>query len=197
MKEFYFFIFVLVCFLFVFVDCKQTIKLTNSGIEKIDNKPIWPCNTSDNKVYRLQHLFIKEPDGKETSQQFLDVYSFTHVSHGILFYLLLLVINKLYKFNYQDMKYFYLFVLVETLWEVRENMTDVILKYRKTNLNSRDYAGDTIINSIGDILTASLGYTLIWYNTMFGVLFLLLSELFLYLFIHDNLIINIYQIFLS
>jgi hypothetical protein len=179
----------------VLTPCEQTVNLNNSGIKKIDNKPVWPCK-NNSKLDRLQNLFITAPDSTETSQQLFDVYTLTHVSHGTLFFLFLLGINMVYPFGYTNVGFFYLFVILETLWEFMENTTEVIMKYRDSNINSREYAGDSIINSIGDILSASLGYSLAWYNPLLGASYTVITECILFVLIKDNLLLNIKQIFM-
>ena len=91
----------------------------------------------------------------------------------------------------------YIALLFETSWEIIENTPMIINKYRKENKNSRDYPGDSIINSIGDIISMTIGFYLCWYNPNYGFIFLLLNEIGLYYYMNDNLLTNIYQIFIK
>ena len=62
---------------------------------------------------------------KDYSKNLIDIYSFSHISHGILFYLF---------FNYLKVDFFiglYLTIILEFLWEMFENTDYIINKYRK------------------------------------------------------------------
>ena len=72
-------LFLIICIIYFVTNCKS----------KIFNKPIWPCPYNQS---RLKNLYVKESSGKYTSQSLFDIYSFTHVSHGIiLFYVYITV----------------------------------------------------------------------------------------------------------
>tara|TARA_Y100000389_G_C17121689_1_gene345745 strand:+ start:53 stop:619 length:567 start_codon:yes stop_codon:yes gene_type:complete len=155
---------------------------------QFNNRPIWPCPYNEN---RLKHIYINEASGKYTSQSLFDIYSFTHISHGILLFYILYYLNN-YKI-YNSMIYISLFY--EILWEIIENTPMIINRYRKASNISRNYPGDSIINSIGDVISMSIGFYLCLYYPKYGFIILLFNELFLYYYIKDNLMTNIYQIF--
>jgi len=91
-------------------------------------------------------LWTSEAWGAETSQQLFDPYSFTHVLHGFAFAgLLALVVPKLaaaWRLT--------LAVALEAVWEVVENTSYVIERYREATA-ALGYTGDTVVNSLGDI----------------------------------------------
>ena len=121
------------------------------------------------------------------SQHVIDPYSFTHILHGVLeFWLIGLIFKKL------PMAWRLLLAMViESSWEVVENTTYMIDRYRAATI-SLDYFGDSIINSVADILCCAIGFT-IAYKLRFGkslVLFLT-TEAILIATIRDSLIINI------
>ena len=91
----------------------------------------------------------------------------------------------------------YIALFYEILWEIIENTPMIINKYRKESNISRNYAGDSIINSIGDILSMSIGFFITWYYPEHGYKLLITNELVLYYLINDNLTTNIYQIFIK
>jgi hypothetical protein len=96
--------------------------------------------------------------GPGQSQHFTDVYSFTHVVHGPVYFLLLwLTFNKALKWPLSPGLLFVLAVGIEAAWEIFENSSFVINRYR-LNRAYTGYAGDTIVNSVGDILSMMLGY---------------------------------------
>jgi Protein of unknown function (DUF2585) len=91
----------------------------------------------------------------ENSQQFLDPYSFTHVLHGFIFYgLLAWLIPRV-----SSLWRLWLAVSFEALWEVVENTDRIIERYRGVTA-AIGYHGDTIVNSLGDILSFGVGFML-------------------------------------
>jgi hypothetical protein len=80
---------------------------------------------------------------------------------------------------------------LETAWEVFENTDMVIQRYRATTV-SLGYYGDSVLNTIGDVLAAAAGCLLaaslpVWLL----VLGLLLLEGILAVWIRDNLTLNV------
>ena len=80
-------------------------------------------------------------------------------------------------------------VLLESGWELWENSNYLIDRYNKAGVV---YAGDSIINSVGDLLVMMLGFLIAatapaWVS----VLILFGTEVGLALLIRDNLLLNI------
>src|SRR5215813_11432795 len=67
-------------------------------------------------------LWYGDAWGPENSQQLFDPYSFTHVTHGILIYLLLHLVARRQPLRTR----FLLAVALESAWEVLENTPMVI-----------------------------------------------------------------------
>lgn len=104
------------------------------------------------------------------SKRLFDIYSFSHITHGILFYLLF----KYLKFNF--LNGLYLTIILEFLWEIFENTEFIICLYRKDYGN---YEGDSHLNITGDIAATIIGY-LLASKTIYGsILFLIISEILL------------------
>jgi len=121
------------------------------------------------------------------SQQFLDPYSFTHVLHGVLyFWLMIWIIHRLT----QSWR-LWLAVTVASIWEVFENSNFIINRYREDTA-ALGYTGDTIVNSLGDILCAGVGF-MIAQRLGFkrSLVLFLLVELILLLWIRDSLLLEI------
>lgn len=124
---------------------------------------------------------------KHNSQHLIDPYSFTHVLHGVLeFWLIGLVFWKL-PLAWR----FVLAIFIESSWEVIENTNQVINRYREATI-SLDYYGDSIANSIFDIVCCGLGFWVsyklrfLWASLVFAV-----TELVLLFWIRDSLILNV------
>ena len=89
------------------------------------------------------------------SQFHFDPYTFTHITHGVLLYAVLTLAFKTLPVSTRLL----LAVGLESVWEVFENTTLVIERYRAETI-SLNYYGDSIVNSMGDILACMIGFVL-------------------------------------
>lgn len=124
---------------------------------------------------------------QHNSQHLVDPYFFTHVLHGFLFFAALWPI----RFRLTADARLLIACLVEACWEVVENTPWVINRYRETTI-SLDYFGDSIANSVFDLLACLLGYwiasRLKWYSSL--AVFVVV-EVALLATIRDSLLLNI------
>jgi hypothetical protein len=132
-------------------------------------------------------LWTPEAWGHHTSQRLADPYSLTHVIHGIgLFALLGLLAGTL-----PLRTRFLLAIAVESTWEVLENVDFVIRHYREATA-SLDYYGDSVLNSVGDILAAAVGFAVAAFLPVRVTVILVLTiEAGLLLWIRDSFFLNI------
>jgi len=117
----------------------------------------------------------------------LDPYSFTHFLHGFLLCGLLTLLVP----RSSTVWRLWLAITIEAVWEIVENSEFVIRRYREETA-ALGYHGDTIVNSLGDILVCGLGFIVaqrLGFRRAF-VLFLL-TEVTLAILIRDNLTLNI------
>ena len=123
----------------------------------------------------------------ENSQQLTDWYTFTHVIHGIGFYVLLWVVARRVP---PDIR-FVLAVLIESAWEVVENTPLIIDRYRAATI-SLDYYGDSIVNSMSDIVAMMIGFWMARRANIWVTLAIVVAvEVALAVVIRDNLTLNI------
>lgn len=122
----------------------------------------------------------------ENSQQLADPYSFTHITHGVLFYWLL-------RWAWPRASVGARLVVataIEVAWELAENSAAVINRYREATI-SLDYFGDTVLNSAGDVAFCVLGFLLAWkLSGRLAALYVLASEAALAVLIRDGLLLN-------
>lgn len=127
------------------------------------------------------------PSGPENSQQLTDWYTFTHLLHGFLLYLLLWLIAPRAPLRLKLVVVFG----IEAVWEIAENSPFIVERYRQSAL-AQGYAGDSIVNSITDSLAAALGFVLASVLPVrVSVAAVIGIELFLGYMIHDNLTLNV------
>ncbi|HKY45733.1 MAG TPA: DUF2585 family protein [Pyrinomonadaceae bacterium] len=132
-------------------------------------------------------IWTSDTCSSNNSQQLFDPYSLTHVVHGFLFlYLVVLVFRRLAP-GWQLL----LALALEAAWEVFENSSFVIERYR-TATAALGYQGDTVVNSIGDLACALIGFLIARQIGIRGSLILFaLLELILILWIHDSFLLQI------
>lgn len=142
---------------------------------------IWWCKLGD------YNPWTSDAWSDHTSQHFFDPYSFTHVLHGVLFFWLINLFFRKMAFGWQ----FFTAITAECVWEIVENSSYIIEKYRE-NTASLDYFGDSILNSVGDVVACGLGFYIAAKLKFWRSLaFFFLIEFVLLLWIRDGLLINI------
>ncbi len=122
------------------------------------------------------------------SQHLFDPYTFTHVLHGFGFYALLWLVFRDSTTRAGRMT---IAVALESIWEVLENTRFVIDRYREMTL-ALGYYGDSIANSVGDILACALGLGLASRLPVWATMGIFISiEGLLLLLIRDSLLLNV------
>lgn len=95
-------------------------------------------------------VWTSDTCSSNNSQHLFDPYSFTHLLHGFLFFWLATLLFKRFTPGWQ----LWIALLLESAWEVFENSRFVIDRYR-TATAALGYQGDTVVNSIGDLMWGS------------------------------------------
>ena len=123
----------------------------------------------------------------ENSQHLTDWYTFSHIIHGFAFYWFATLLFKRWPLG----AWLVLATIVEAGWEILENTDFIINRYRETTI-SLDYFGDSIINSVFDIIAMVVGFWLarklpVW----FIIALVLIFEITTTYLIRDGLLFNI------
>ena len=132
-------------------------------------------------------LWAGDTKSANNSQHIFDPYSFTHVLHGFVFYALLALalprLPMLWRLA--------LSIAIEAAWEVIENSPAIIERYRQATL-ALGYEGDTVVNSLADILCCAIGVALarrLGFRRSLACF--IVTEIVLVLWIKDSLILNV------
>ncbi len=146
-------------------------------------------------------LWIGDANSEHTSQHLLDPYSLTHLEHGLLLFVALILVlpdrapsndtDGVARSTRRRVLRFWIATLVECGWEVLENSAWIINRYREGTA-ALGYTGDSVWNSLGDVLSCVAGYLIAqqlgWRRTL--ALFVVF-ELVLLFWIRDNLTLNV------
>ncbi|HUP67195.1 MAG TPA: DUF2585 family protein [Sphingomicrobium sp.] len=135
-------------------------------------------------------LWVGDRDSPHTSQMLADWYSLSHIVHGLLFYAGLWLVAR----RWPVQSRFLVALLIEASWEVAENTPMIIDRYRETTA-ALGYTGDSVINSLSDILMMGVGFLLARKLPLWASVVLLIALEVIPLFvIRDNLTLNIWNL---
>lgn len=132
-------------------------------------------------------LWHGETMSSENSQHLSDWYTPSHIIHGLLFYGALWLVARRLSVGWRLL----IATLIEAGWEILENSPIIIDRYRAVTI-SLDYYGDSVINSVADILAMMVGFWIarkapLWVSVALIVLFEILTTWL----IRDGLALNI------
>jgi hypothetical protein len=142
---------------------------------------IWWCSCGESS------LWSGDVWSSHNSQHLFDPYSLSHFAHGIIFFWGLHVIAPRLSVGWR----FVAALILENLWEVTENTPMVIQRYREATA-SLDYFGDSIGNSLGDMISCGLGFFVAgWIGWRASAVLFVGLELYSLYSIRDCLVLNV------
>ena len=132
-------------------------------------------------------LWVSSSTSPETSQMLADWYSASHIVHGLLFYAALWLVARRWPVE----RRFLVALAVEASWEIAENSPWIIDRYRSAT-TAIGYTGDSVLNSVSDIMMMGLGFLLARRLPLWAALLMVVVlELVPLAIIRDNLTLNV------
>src|SRR3989344_3056863 len=123
----------------------------------------------------------------ENSQRVADAYTFSHIIHGMLFYAFLWWIARKVPMKYR----FIMALIMEAAWELLENSPIIIDRYRAVTI-AQGYVGDSILNSVSDVVFAGFGFIISRFSKFWiSVVLIVLMEVGCLFWVRDNLTLNV------
>jgi hypothetical protein len=132
-------------------------------------------------------IWAGDINSRHNSQYLTDPYSFSHLTHNILLYGLMCTVARRLPRGVRAI----IAMALEAGWEVLENNNTVIERYRAATI-SLHYYGDSVMNSMCDILTCMIGFTIAAILPVrMTIVAIFVLEIGLALWIRDGLLLNI------
>lgn len=126
-------------------------------------------------------------DVSGSSQHIADWYTFSHIIHGMIFYAMLHWFMSRRGVGERAL----VAIAIEAAWEIVENSPWIIDRYREATI-AVGYNGDSVLNSVFDVVWMLSGFWLAWRLPVWLTVVLAITfELVALWVIRDNLTLNV------
>lgn len=150
------------------------------ALERFNGRGIWGISGEPG-------FWSGDINSPHNSQYLFDPYTFSHITHGLLFYALSWMVARRTAVRMRAL----LVLAVEAAWEVVENTNFVIERYRAATI-SLHYYGDSVMNSMCDIAACMVGFAVAAILPLRASIVLAIAlEVVLGFWIRDGLLLNI------
>tara|TARA_B100000902_G_scaffold399435_1_gene470280 strand:- start:2319 stop:2930 length:612 start_codon:yes stop_codon:yes gene_type:complete len=150
-------------------------------------RPFWPKYIEEDDTETDRRVVEPKNEGPNSDRMVFDKWSFTHITHGVIFFCVLTSLNKLLNIKLNVWALFLITLVGEIIWEHIENSKEVVNKLRSGGFTS---SGDSIVNSIGDIISCLSGFLLTSISPLLALCYVIVSEILLYPRSLSGLLIN-------
>ncbi|HEX9500210.1 MAG TPA: DUF2585 family protein [Thermoanaerobaculia bacterium] len=151
-----------------------------ASVELINSRKIWGISGQPG-------VWAGDVNSSHNSQYLTDPYTFSHITHGMLFYALTWLVARNLPVRVRAL----IALGAEAVWEIVENTDAIIQRYRAATI-SLHYYGDSVMNSMCDILACMMGFGLAYLlPRRVSIITVVVLEMALALWIRDGLILNI------
>ena len=132
-------------------------------------------------------LWTADVTSSDNSQHISDWYTPSHIIHGMLFYGLFHLLTPRMSMGWRAVGS----IFIEAAWEIVENSPWIIDRYREATI-AAGYTGDSVLNSVFDVLWMLVGFWLalrlpVWVTVLLAIA----MELVALAVIRDNLTLNV------
>ena len=164
----------------IFAIATIAVLLIVASVEHMSGR-VWWCACNE------YYLWAGDILSRHNSQHLFDPYSFTHLLHGVA---LAGLVTLVFPQRTVSLRLF-IAVVSEGAWEILENSSFIINRYR-TETAAIGYQGDSIINSLGDVVCCAVGVMIaIKLGWRRSIAVFLLIEAILLIWIRDSLLLEI------
>ena len=161
---------------YIFTKPTDTIQIPGQPV-----RPYWPYYIDDNGTNTPRRIIDTVSPGPNSDVMVLDKWSFSHVSHGIIYfailYLIKVILKKTHNIDMSLTTILIISLIIEILWEYFENSKGMVIKLQKAGLTNY---GDSIVNSAGDIMSCLIGVMIASVSPIIGILYIIITELIFY-----------------
>ena len=162
--------------IYIFTKPTKTIKIPGQP-----ERPYWPYYIDENGNNTPRRIVDTVSPGPNSDVMVFDKWSFSHISHGIIYfailYLIKVILKRTHNIDLPVTTILIISLIIEICWEYFENTKGMVIDLQKAGLTNY---GDSIVNSAGDIISCLIGVLIASISPIMGLIYIIVSELIFY-----------------